>query len=1136
MTAMNESTLSSSSKILYGQDKSNNKRSISSSILNLFNRIKFNNGNNESEIDGSYPNESVQQIRKKKRLGYTKTSPSYNNSSINNSNNNNNSDYHITHSKGTNSNMEEPLILYETDDNGQNDQNTSASSIRPPILPILPIQRLKLLRQKQMLRLKQDTKLIQNIDSDDLKTDTNNIKLFKSNNIKTSDCKQYQTLPYPEPFDFNQSGIIQKPDTPSPVKNPSHIDELMLDSATNNIIVDKQHNKNISNNHKGLIQLQSKRLPKKVNKTRFKGTRWSGNFEYDLSEYDTKPKISTTSNVINSISDSIKQSNTNKNASSRNSSSNSSSNNNKNNNIEINTNGNMTGFEYEKTLKIPISKFTEFSGTSITNKKLSKNKLDLLIHGSKLQQKSKHNEILAKDDTVAKDVNENSEKKGISLIPVGKTKNENNNNGDDGAGDDDNNPVNKKSNIVLPTAGFDFLKDDDTLSKNITFSFNNQNKVEDNTDKKDYVAKNSLFSFSNTVMTGNDIDVGKKKEDKNTNNKSKLSFSFNAKSESNSNQKEESAQQKSSSPAISIDMTKDIKKPTFTFTANKNTDIESKPLSFSLGSQSIDKTNDKDNTTAPKFSFGSTISTFGNSASTDTAKTFSFAFGTKSKIGKNDSNDSRDNNEDNDEDDNRPRKKPAFSFTAPSTSGNKNSDTGITNVSTVIEPSFSFGSASQATDKKDKDGKEANKPPSFTFGLTDSSTEKKPLSFSFGSTPKTTETKISTSLRKTPSEENKPSSLKFITNVSNAKDSEEPDSKKRNIFSFEKNPSGDQATSTKTTTPTAAASTGKPSFTFGAGPTSGTSGTIQSSFLFNNKSDDTNNESSAKPSFTFGTTANSTSGKVGTTALSKPSFSFNTTNKQTSSTSTTISPNPSSSFNKPAGIMNLQLNNDAKSLGVSLTNPLLSKPSGSNATSNATSTQITGAGDGFKFTRQQALPLSTNIGQQNSTSASGTSLFSGNTALPINSMQANSAMNNNNNLGGNQGFNFTFNASNNNNNRNNSTMNSFGNNANSSAPPGGSVFSFNNSNISNNMFSHNNNINGSGFNFGQQQQSQVNNTFHPSSQVNINFNQNANANPIEIFSGSLNNNNGIGNTNNTINPQANQFPHRKIARMRASRR
>lgn len=1115
MTTMNESMVSSSPiTVPYGQDKSNNKkRSISSSILNFFNGIKHGNGNDENEIDSSYPGESIQK-RKKKKLGYSNSSPSYNNStdsSNSNSNNNNNSDYPITHDKGTNSNMGQPLILYETDDNGPSNQSTSANSIRPPVLPLLPIQRLKLLRRKQMLRLKMDTKLIQNIDSDDLNTRNNSIKLFKSKNTKASDLKQYQTLSYSEPLDSNPSIAIHKLDTPSPVKNPSHIDELILDSTTNNIVINnKQHNKVISRNNNGPIQLQSKRLPTKMNKNKFKGTRWSGNFEYDLSEYDTKPKSAKTSGIINNISNPIKRIDNNKDISSSSS------------NI---TNDSMTNFESGKTLKIPISKLAEFSEISITNKKLSKSKLDLLIHGSKLQPNSKHNEILPKDNTITKDANKNSMKeKDILFVPIETKKNENNEN----ANGNDNG--NKKSSIVLPTAGFDFLEDDATLSKNVTFSFHNQSKVNDNGDKKDTITEKPLFSFSNSIKTTKDNDVEKKQEDKTTDNGSKLSFSFNTKSNLNNDQMEESVSQKPSSPAVSIDLTKDIKKPTVTFTSNKNPDTESKPLSFSFGSQSNDKSNNKLDTTTPKFSFGSTILKSSNSTSTDTTKTHFFSFGTKLKTTKTNSGDSRDNKntEDSDEDDKRPRKKPTFSFTAPSITDNKNSDIGITNASSEIKHSFSFGFGNNNTDKKDDDGKETDKPPNISLRLTNSNAEKKSLSFSFDSTPKASETGIPTSSKITPAEENKPSSLNFTTNTSNAENSENSGK----IFSFEKNPSGEQAPSIKTT---AAVSTGGPSFTFGAKPATGTSEATQSLFSFNNKTDVAHNESSAKPSFTFGTTTSSSTGKFGTTALSKPSFSFGATNKETTSNSTTISTTTSSSFNKSAGIMNLQLNNDAKSLGVSLTNPLLSKSGSSNATNSETSTSMSGASGGFKFTRQQGLPLGTNIGQQNNTSASGTSLFGGNPAAGMNSTQANNVMNNNNNLGSNQGFNFTFNASNNNN-SSNSTMNSFGNNTNSGAPPGGSVFSFNNNNTSSNMFSNNNNMNNSSFKFGQQQQSQMNTTFHPSSQVNINFNQNANANPVEIFSGSMNNNNSIGNMNNTITPQVNQFPHRKIARMRASRR
>ncbi|KAK5780974.1 hypothetical protein RI543_001361 [Arxiozyma heterogenica] len=1132
MTTVNESMVSSSPiTASYGQDKSNKKRSISSSLLNFFSRITHNN---ENEINDSYPDEAVQ-IRKKKRLGYTKSSPSHNSSS-DNGNDDNNSDYHFTYNKGTNSYMEQPLILYETDDHGSDNQDISINSIRPPILPILPIQRLKLLRRKQILRLKRDTELIQNIDSNGVDTrDTRDtsVKLFKPNNNKAIDLKQHQTLSYPEPLDFNQSVTINKLDTPSPVKNSSHIDELILDSTTNNIVINNKkrnatmyrNNNNNNNDNNKLIQLQSKRIPTKMNKNKFKGTRWSGYFKYDLSEYDTKPKISEPNGIIDTISNSTRQTDDSKDTT-KNSGNNSSS---SDSDSIANNNNNMINFESGKTFKIPISELAEFSETSITNKKLSKNKLNILIHGSKLQQYAKHNEILPKNDTVTEDETKNSKKKENSFVSIGKMKNENN--------DKDKDKDTKKSNIVLPTAGFDFLKNDVAQPKNITFSFNNQNKVDENKDKKDIITEKSLFSFSNSIKTGKDEDIEKKQEDKTAGNGSKLSFSFNTKNNFTSGQKDEQLVQKHPSSAVSIDLTKDLKKPTFTFTSNRNTDTENKTLSFSFGSQSNDNVNNKPNITTPKFSFGSTNLKSNNSTSIDTTKTPSFVFGTKSETAKNSSKDSRDNDnkEGSDEDDRRPRKRPTFSFTTPSTTDNKNLDAGIINATDTIKPSFNFGFANNTTNNKKDDGKETSKTPSFSFGLTNSNVEKKPLSFSFDSKLKSSENTVSASSKITPSEENNLSSLNFATNVSGTQETGNQDSKKQNIFSFGKNTSSEQASLKKTIGTAAKASNGGPSFTFGAKPATGTSETTQSTFPFNNKVDIISNDSSAKPSFTFGATTSSSTGKLGSTVLSKPSFSFGAPNKEATSINTVTSTASLSSVSKSAGTMDLQPNNDAKSLGVSLTNPLLSKSGDSNATNSGPSTNVASAGGGFKFARQQVLSLGTNIGQQDSTSASGTSLFGGNTAAGMNGMQTNNVLNNNNNnLGNNQGFNFTFNASNNN--SNNSTMNSFGNNTNNNTLPGGSVFSFNNNNTSNNMFTSNNNMNGSSFKFGQQQQSQINNTFHPSSQVNFNFNQNANANPAEIFSGSLNNNNGMGNMTNTITPQPNQFPHRKIARMRASRR
>lgn len=595
---MNETIVSSSPSMLPdGQNQSNKKRSISSSLLDFFNRITYNNNNNthnnENSTGDSFQDEPIQ-IKKRKKLASFESSPL---------NNNNNSDSHLPQAKETNPKMEQPLILYETEDT---DPHGSTDIVRPPILPILPIQRLRLLRRKQLLKLRNDARLIQGLDTESF------------------DLKQHQSMSCPEPLQSDQSIVIHRSSTPSPVKNSLHVDELVLDSNTNNIVTNKKHNKFAANNNssKSIIQLKSRCDPARLNHNNFKGTKWSGDFAYDLSEYDTKPKPPETTSPAKNTSSLVKQTDASNNTG---------------------DSGNT------QSLKIPLSELTDFTENSIKNKKLTKNKLDLLINGPKTQQICKDNELSTKDNTSAKDVKGDNAQEPTSSTAETK------------------NIENEKPSIVLPTVGFDFLKNNDKPPKEITFSFNNKDKNEEK-DKNETVPRKPLFSFSNSITSTKNKDNEKNLHT--ANDSSKLSFSFNTKSNLTNDNKEESSQQELSTPVVSIDITKDINKPTFTFTTNKNTVTESKPLSFSFGSQTNNKTDEKANTTAPKFSFGSINSKNNESTSTDTSKKPTFSFVNKSETT---TTNSKDNNREEEDEDERPRKKPTFSFTTSSTSGNKDS-------------------------------------------------------------------------------------------------------------------------------------------------------------------------------------------------------------------------------------------------------------------------------------------------------------------------------------------------------------------------------------------------------------------------------------------------------------------------------
>ncbi|GCF00981.1 hypothetical protein ZYGM_000016, partial [Zygosaccharomyces mellis] len=116
------------------------------------------------------------------------------------------------------------VFLYEGD-----------SQVRPPVLPILPVQRLRLLRQKQEWRKRHDLNSLYLLPSDVASSSSSNPDI--------------PNVPY------------KSSSTPSPMKM----------------------------NHAVAPPLKRKRT--KNNRSR--GTKWSGEFEYDLAEYDTVEKPAT---------------------------------------------------------------------------------------------------------------------------------------------------------------------------------------------------------------------------------------------------------------------------------------------------------------------------------------------------------------------------------------------------------------------------------------------------------------------------------------------------------------------------------------------------------------------------------------------------------------------------------------------------------------------------------------------------------------------------------------------------------------------------------------------------------------------------------------------------------------------------
>lgn len=136
------------------------------------------------------------------------------------------------------------LIIYETD-----------SNVRPPLLPILPIQRLRLLRQKQEWRRQQNSNILFSLSSQAPSMgEPASMKLY------TADLLNPNTSSFSNPSSS----------TPSPIKQGT-------------ITV-----KNTATNEKSVhIRMMKKR---KIAEGTKRGTKWSGEFEYDLSEYDNAVK------------------------------------------------------------------------------------------------------------------------------------------------------------------------------------------------------------------------------------------------------------------------------------------------------------------------------------------------------------------------------------------------------------------------------------------------------------------------------------------------------------------------------------------------------------------------------------------------------------------------------------------------------------------------------------------------------------------------------------------------------------------------------------------------------------------------------------------------------------------------------
>ncbi|CAI4051512.1 FG-nucleoporin NUP1 SKDI_15G2480 [Saccharomyces kudriavzevii IFO 1802] len=249
-----------------------------------------------------------------------------------------------------------PIIIYGAED-----------TERPPVLPILPIQRLRLLREKQKLRNIRELRSLQSSKSRSIPS-----SMILDSHGNTDDKDSY----------------IRTSSTPSPIKK-FPCAEQFTEGDSKNITA-------------GLPVLRS--LKNRANRERFeaqsKGTVWSANFEYDLSEYDALQEQNSNSNDIDTGNDQTTNAN---------------EKNNKNNDVS----GNLA-------VNPEASSGVEGLNMDINSNRLSSSQKNLLLNGSTF--------------TVTKS----------PAIPTLKKISD---------------PKKIKESVVLPTIGFDFIKDNETPSK-----------------------------------------------------------------------------------------------------------------------------------------------------------------------------------------------------------------------------------------------------------------------------------------------------------------------------------------------------------------------------------------------------------------------------------------------------------------------------------------------------------------------------------------------------------------------------------------------------------------------------------------------------------------------------------------------
>lgn len=1050
------------------------------------------------------------------------------------------------------------IILYESDSNAD---GSSTTVTRPPVLPLLPIQRLRLLRQKQKLRDQLDLIRWSRLQSH------NGI----SSSLPSSSGRNIRG-------DSSQAADVI---VDQQVQDSSfNIDDSVLGDGTRTTTQRAIANKGAMD---GSIRLESPRLlEKRRRQIPNAGFRWSGSFEYDMSEYEAKG-----SNQSDRVNDQIKAVTKNDRQT-------------KIGDVNVKEQR-VTGKDEEERTKRSsgtgvqpgrptvgeITPDTSYLGTSSEGThagNLTATQRDILLNGPK-EPVEPSVRVHSREDEKAGHASLVTKTPTTSLPGFSKDSDKANNN--------------IKTGTLQPTAGFNFV----TNTKLPSIKMASTTAVDGIKKASDSIHAGKPSSSSEMPLFSTSKPDSSTSEDTTRTQAPRVSFSFSSKTiglestptpsniplsskqqetsqmylgqqggsgrktvEKEEEEEEEDNLRRRKRPTTGaiIDATEGLDKPKFTFPG-----ISSSSSAAAASAQPEKK---------PLFSFSSNSNTAkSGSEVTGTVKKSPFTFTLNKR------------------EDTTTSSKPVVSFAL--STGSKDTSTATAEKTSIIgasnpvnndqeQPSvnkqskglaFSSGTDGSLADK-DKAAVPAPKKPLFSFTASANQNTGTDKSVVVG---KEQQTGFSFSV-------NKPSgNIPLASGSTTLTDPSILNGKSNEQTAVGENKQGDKPLGFSFGGNTVASSETKPVFSFGSKTSTGNE-PPKPTFSFNNKTTET---TATKPSFTFGNKAavsnetkpsfsfgSTTSGNLAskpsfsfskpqsetTTQQSKPSFSFGSTVSSGQQQGVTTAPALTSNSTQSGVFGNKenagQTNNTSFSFNVGSKPNIGSKPSG--AIGFGTANPSTGSG-GFTFSRlpeKTQTPTNTNSSfptQQGfgaPTTGSGTNSFkfnfnaganglgkqvnplltSGNQANPLLSTSSSGQGVAANPFGGNSASPAFGAFQPNNTNPLQSGGSVFGTNG--SQPQGGNVFT--GGFTSQNMFNPGANAQGMNANqpigFGQPQQTNTN-TFQPSATANFNFGNTKNVDPASVFSAQPAQ--VFGGSTQATTPQPNNLLFgRKIARMRQPRR